>query len=40
MALMKCISENVFLSAIMQLLFCSTDVPISMPLIHYNHEFA
>lgn len=33
---MKCGNENVFLSAIMHLLFCSTDDPISMPLIHYG----
>lgn len=31
---MKCLNENVFLSAITHLLFCSTDDHISVPLIH------
>lgn len=35
---MKCVNENVFLSAIIHLLFCFTDDPVSMPLIHRDHE--
>lgn len=36
---MECVNENVFLSVIMHLLFCSTDDPTPMPLIHYDHVF-
>lgn len=37
---MKCVNENVFLSAIMHLLFYSTEELLSMSLIHYGHLFS